>query len=350
MEKYVHQKKLSNIELAAFAEQMSMILRSGISTTEGLSIMIEDSENDAERTLLGIISEEMNQSGRFHTSLKVSEVFPAYMLQMVQIGEETGRLDEVMTSLATHYAREEGLAQSMKSALTYPLIMIGMMFLVILVLITKVMPIFNEVFKQLGREMTGISGSILALGSVLSRYGVVLIGLLIVFALLLVYFTKSANGRRYFVKFGYHFRFSRNLFDKMAACRFADGMSLTLKSGMTPDQGLEYVKGLVDNPHFIEKIVSCENLLHEGKDFSEALQETKIFTGLYSRMASLGAKSGKMDEVLGKISTQYEEEVDTSLSSFISILEPTLVIILSIVVGMILFSVMLPLLGIMAGL
>lgn len=350
MAKPMQQKALSNMELAAFAEQMSMILKSGISSMEGLSIMTEDAENETERSLLEAINDEMMNSGKFHAALQVTGVFPPYMLQMVQIGEETGTLDEVMSSLASHYEREEALSQSMKSALTYPLIMIGMMFLVIMVLITKVMPIFNEVFKQLGREMTGLSGGILALGSALSKYGVVLICILVVFVLLMIYFTKFPSGRRHMQSLGYHFRFSRNLYDKMAACRFADGMSLTLKSGMTPEHGLEYVKGLIDNPIFSAKIDSCEKLMQEGKDFSEALHETKIFTGLYSRMANLAAKSGKTDEVMGQIAAQYEEEVDARLASFISILEPTLVIILSVIVGIILFSVMLPLLGIMAGL
>lgn len=344
------QKKLTNMEVAAFSEQMAMILKSGISSLEGITIMLEDAQNDAERELLNIMNEEMAQSGKLYDSLEKTGAFPDYMLQMVQIGEETGTLDEVMESLSSHYEREEAIAKSIRSALTYPLIMIGMMLLVIIVLVTKVMPIFNQVFKQLGREMTGFSGGILAFGRVLSRYASVFTAFLILFIILFIYFTKISSGRRRLMKIGYHFHFFKDLYEKMAACRFADGMSLTLKSGMTPERGLEFSKKLIDNPYFLNKLISCEELLGNGRDLSESLHETKIFTGIYSRMVSLAGKAGVMDEIMGDIAEQYEEEIDAKITSFISKLEPTLVIILSVIVGIILFSVMLPLMGIMAGL
>lgn len=343
-------KPLSNMELCAFAEQFSMILTSGISVIEGLSILLEDAATEAERSLLTQMNEEMLTAGRLYESLKVTGVFPSYMLQMVQIGEETGTLDEVMKSLAVHYEREEDISKSLRTALTYPLIMIGMMFLVIIVLITKVMPVFQQVFIQLGREMSGISGGILALGSALSKYAFAFIGVLVLFILLLFYVTKTSPGRRQLQTMGYRIPFARGLSDQISACRFAGGMSLTLKSGMTPERSLEFVTHLIDNPYFRKKIVSCKELLLQGKDLAEALYETKIFTGIYARMSSLAGKAGKMDEVMEQISAQYEAEVDTKLSSFISVLEPTLVIILSLIVGVVLLSVMLPLMGIMAGL
>lgn len=350
MSKQIHQKTLDNMETAAFAEQMAMILKSGISALEGISIMLEDADGQEELALLSAINDELEISGKLYNSLKSTHVFPSYMLQMVQIGEETGTLDDVMESLAAHYQREEAISKSIRTALTYPLIMIGMMFVVIIVLVTKVMPVFNQVYRQLGREMTGLSGGILAAGTVLSRYGIVFIILLIVLVILLIYFTKTKSGKRHLLKLGYHFHFSRELYEKMAACRFADGMSLTLRSGMTPEQGLDFSGGLIDNPYFVNKIVSCKKLLSEGYDLSESLHETKIFTGIYSRMTSLAGKAGVMDETMSKIAEQYEDEIDAEISSFISILEPTLVIILSVIVGVILFSVMLPLMGIMAGL
>lgn len=350
MAEQIQQKAMDNIEVAAFAQQMAMILKSGISSLEGISIMLEDAGSREEEILLTKINNEMANSGKLYDSLMAAGVFPSYMLWMVQIGEETGTLDEVMDSLAAHYEREEAISKSIKSALIYPMIMIGMMLVVIIVLITKVMPVFQQVYRQLGQEMTGISEGILAFGSVLTKYAGVFVVLLIAVIILFIYFAKTASGKKNLLKLGYHFRFSRELYDKIAACRFADGMSLTLKSGMTPEQGLDLSRQLVDNPHFADKIDVCKRLLGEGNDLSESLHETHIFTGIYARMTSLAGKAGVIDEVMDKIAKQYEEEIDTKISSFISILEPTLVIILSVIVGIILFSVMLPLMGIMAGL
>ncbi|MEG0108088.1 MAG: type II secretion system F family protein, partial [Lachnospiraceae bacterium] len=106
-------------------------------------------------------------------------VFPNYLIHMVDIGEQSGKLDEVFFSLSEHYDREAGIASAIKNAVTYPFIMIAMMMLVILVLITKVLPIFAQVFQQLGREMTGVSKGILNMGSLLNQYSMVFVFLLL---------------------------------------------------------------------------------------------------------------------------------------------------------------------------
>lgn len=346
----LQQKKLSNLEVSSFCEQMAMILKSGISALEGISILKEDARPGDEEELLGAVYDTMQETGLLYPALEETGVFPDYMLRMVEIGEETGTLDEVIDSLSGHYAREAAIAQSIKSALTYPLIMIGMMLLVILILITQVMPVFSQVFRQLGREMNSLSRGILALGNTISKYAYVFVGIVVIAALVLLFLTRTEKGRSRAARIGQHFRFTRELSDKMAASRFAGGMSLVLRSGLTPERGLEFTETLIDNEYFLKKIVSCKEKIKEGSDLSAALQETKIFTGVYARMVSIAGKTGMMDEIMGQIADAYSEEVDEKVQAFIAALEPTLVIVLSVIVGTILLSVMLPLLGIMSGL
>lgn len=350
MANQIKQKPLSNLEISSFCGQMAMILKSGISALEGISILLEDAQTPEEKALLANIYDTMLETGRLHPSLDETKVFPDYFLQMIQIGEETGMLDEVMDSLDKHYSREEAISQSIKNALTYPLIMIGMMLLVVIILMTKVMPVFNQVFHQLGREMSGLSRGILLLGNALSQYASVFIGIGIVIILLLVYLTRTKQGRKILLKLGHHFRLSREIYDKMSACRFAGGMSLALRSGLNPERGLEFSENLICDEIFLNKIISCKEMLEQGIDLAEAFKTTGMFTGVYARMVSVAGKAGLMDEVMGQIADRYEEEVDERITSFISVLEPTLVILLSVIVGIILLSVMLPLLGIMAGL
>lgn len=343
-------KPLANLEISAFCGQLAMILRSGISALEGLSILLEDAQTPQEKQLLSLMYEEMSQTGTLYSALQKAGVFPPYLLQMAQIGEETGRLDEVMETLKKHYDREEAISSGIRSALTYPMVMIVIMVLVIIILLTKVMPVFQQVFRQLGREMTGLAGGILAVGNALSRYAVVLVIIVAFLVFLCFFFTHSQKGRRALSRLGRHFRFSRRIAHSMAACRFAGGMALALKSGLTPEQGLEYAENLVDQPDFCQKIAACKKQLGEGVDLSKALTENGIFTGAYARTAAIAGRTGTMDEAMEEIAGQYEEETDSAIASFISVLEPTLVIILSIIVGIILLAVMVPLMGIMAGL
>ena len=180
MEKRTQQGKLTNLEIASFCSEMAMILKSGISSLEGVDLLREDAQTKAEKELLDEIYQSVMDTGRLDQALEETKVFPEYLIRMTQIGEETGTLDEVMESLAEHYDREEAIRRSVRSAISYPLLMIGMMLVIIIILMTKVMPVFDQVFRQFGQEMTGFSRGILLAGNALSRYSAVFAVLLAV--------------------------------------------------------------------------------------------------------------------------------------------------------------------------
>lgn len=350
MEHNTAQKQLSNTELSSFCYQTALILNSGISSMEGISIMLEESEHDSEKAILQSIYDALLETGSFSKALAASSVFPSYLLHMAEIGEQTGRLDDVMKALGEHYEREESISRSVRSAVIYPLIMICMMAAVIFVLLTKVMPIFNQVFAQLGQEMTGFSRGLLSLGTAINRYSVVLITLLVLLIALGFYAVKTASGRRTFAALGNRVPAIRRLRDKTASCRFADCMALTLGSGLNPDYCTDLAQNLIEDEVFQKKITDCRQMMSEGTELADALTKTGIFSGVYGRMANLASRTGGLDTVMREIAEKYEEEIDSRLSSIISVLEPTLVIILSVIVGIILLSVMLPLMGIMSSL
>lgn len=127
-------------------------------------------------------------------------------------------------------------------------------------------------------------------------------------------------------------------------------MALTLSSGLTPEECLNLAIQLTDQEAFKNRLDQCKTAVSQGQDLCEALLEHGVFTGAYARMAAIGSRTGVLDEVMSKISLQYEEDIDARISGMIAAIEPTLVIILSVIVGIILLSVMLPLMGIMAGL
>ena len=343
-------KPLSNIETAAFCSQMAMILHSGISSVEGVSIMLEDSSDTQEKELLTAINETLLNTGSFYLALENTHAFPDYMVHMLKLGEQAGKLDDVMDSLADYYEKEVSLSQTIKNAVTYPFLMIVMMLLVILVLITKVMPVFNQVFRQLGSEMTGISLGILRIGEYLNSHMLIFVAIFIAFGALFFYLLKTNSGHTTLRACFKHVHGLKSLSDQISSQRFASGMALTLSSGLTPQECLRLTCILVDNPDFSLRLSKCEKDVAEGNDLCEALLNNQIFSGLYAQMASIGSRTGVLDEVMKKIATQYEEDIDERLSGLIAAIEPTLVILLSVIVGIILLSVMLPLISIMAGL
>lgn len=342
-------KMLTNRELSSFCDQIAMILNAGISPVEGVSIMLEDTTTTEGREILGRIAEQIDVGQSFHTSISAAGVFPKYALDMIEIGEQSGRLEEVMRSLSAYYEREENIAENIKSAVTYPFVIIGMMTVVILVLIIKVLPVFNQVFLQLGTEMTGFSRTLLNLGTTISNYALVFIVLIALCVLLYFFMAKTPAGQKLWGIFCAKSVFTRPIYDKIASGRFASGMALTMSSGLDTDQSLEMVSRLVDNSVMEHKINDCRTYISSGTGFAEALVKVGIFSSMYSRMITIGYKTGSVEKVMAKIASGYEEEVDSKMSHLISVLEPTLVIILSVVVCMILLSVMLPLMAVIGG-
>lgn len=342
-------KPFSNIELSSFCGQMALILKSGISSMEGLTIMLEDAAPGDEKQVLEGLLSNMQENGSLYSALDSVSLFPSYLLHMVEIGEETGTLDEVMEALQNHYEREDSISKSIRNSVTYPMIMAGMMAVVVLVLLVKVMPIFNQVFVQLGTEMTGFSRMLMNIGTTINGYSLVFVGILVFFAAFALYGTRTSSGRKMFRTLGSKIRFTRILREELSACRFASGMALTLRSGLNPERSMELVASLIEDPLFHEKLEKCEKELQEGTDLTEAFLDSGMFTGVYARMASIGSKTGSMDHVMEQIAGLYQDDIDARMNNLLAVLEPTLVIVLSLIVGVILLSVMLPLMGIMSG-
>ena len=341
--------KLKNLEVASFCEQMSMIIKSGITPKDGLSILLSDSKDENFKEVLHTLIDTISKGEPFTNAVKQSEAFPGYVENMIAIGEETGTLDDVMQALAEYYEHEETVAENIKSALTYPFVMIVMMLLIIGIILAKVMPLFNQVFIQLGMELSGLPASLLHAGNVIHSYSFLFLLFLILLTAGYFFLTHTVSGAKSFTRFFSHFGPTKNFYTNVSYGRFASGMALMLGSGMGFYESLEMTKTLVGSPALEEKIERCRKDILEGDNFSEALVKEQIFSNLYSRMVSIAVKTGNTDTVLRKIAMNYDEETDKKLNRFISVLEPTLVISLSLIVGLILLSVILPLLGIMTS-
>lgn len=345
----MYSKLLTNQEIASFCSQTAMLFQAGITPQESMQIMLSDSKSTEGKAVIQTILDTCRKGESFTNALKASAVFPDYVLHMIAIGEESGNLDDVMQSLADYYEREDSISDSIRSAVSYPFIMIGIMLLVIFVLLGKVMPIFNQVFIQLGSEMSGISASLLHIGNSMNRYSLLI--LIVLSVLVVIYFlsVKTKRGRRISRRFLSVFPPTKSFYEKLAAGRFASGLALTIGSGMDTYSSLDMVSALTDHKGMQEKIAICKESIQKGANLSEALTGANIFSNLYARMVSVGFRTGSIDTVMQKIADNYDKETEHKIRSIISILEPTLVIILSVIVGLILLSVIFPLMGIMSS-
>lgn len=342
-------QKLTNEELSIFCGQISMILYSGISALEGISILYEDASEEREKQILASVNTVLQETGELSPALRASGAFPEYMIHMTEIGERSGTLDDVMDSLSSHYEREDAISRRIHDALTYPMIMIFMLFAVLTVLIVQVMPVFHQVFRQLGMELSGAANAFYILGLKMRQYSFLFFILIFALAAAVIVILRFPKGRFWLMESVGKLPFFKNISLLLACSRFSGAMARALRSGLDIDESFRLAAGLVEQPHFKKQVLLAEEKINEGEDFSEALRQTDIYSGLNARMLSIGFKTGTTDTALEKISISCQEEADIRIQNMVNALEPSIVAVLSVLTGLILLSVMLPLLSVMSG-
>ncbi|MEG1027826.1 MAG: type II secretion system F family protein, partial [Oscillospiraceae bacterium] len=297
-------KKLSNLEISAFCNQIKMLIDAGISIQEGASIMLEDAKDKDEALIMQTIYDSCENGERFSIAIKKCNVFPKYMVDMIAVGEYSGTLDVVMGELAKYFQNEYDTKQNIKNAVRYPCIMIVMMISVILVLIIKIMPMFSQVFAQLGTTLSGAALSVIQFGKILSKYSLVFAVITVLIIAFFIFCNTTNVGRKIMQLILQNCFITKKIHIKTSKTRFIFALSLMLSSGVDAEESLEKVKPLINNKTVLRNIETCQGLISNGESFESALSKAKLFDGVYSKMISIGFKTGKVDLVMQSVSAQ----------------------------------------------
>lgn len=340
--------KLEPSELAWLCEQIALVQKSGIPLPEGIDLLAEGSDMPRQTIVLRSLSQEMRKMIPLSEAMETMDAFPAYLVKMTKIGEMTGNLDHVMSSLADFYTRDAELRKKVRSALIYPTVLLLMMLGIIILLIARVLPVFSQILASFGGKMPAFSQGLLSFGTFVGRQSFWLLPLLIVLITgLVLWLRRSLAGRRLVDKARLNMPVLGPLYRRIYTSRFSISLSYMLRSAIDLDTALSMTEAVMDNAIVSERIAECRQKISKGEDTFTALQETSLFPKLFIRMLSLGNRTGEMDAVMSKIARAYESEVDSRLSRLVGIVEPLLVVVLSVIVGGILLTVMLPLVEIM---
>ena len=340
-------KKLRPTDLSLFCSQISLFLRSGLSLPEGLSLMREDVGDARFQAKLALVSKAVDDRQTLSEALGGAGGFPDYMVRMAEIGELSGSLDEIMGALAKYYEREESLRRRVRTAVTYPLALILMMTAIVFLLIVQVLPMFSDLLSSLGRSMPPVVMGLMAFGDFVAMNILWILGILAALFLFYLLFRRTAAGSATLDRLKAGFPIARGIYRKMSAERFATAMSFLLSSSVDLDISMELSQKILGNSSIASRVEECRALMNGGLTLDAAVAQVGIFPRLFAKMLGIGLKSGELDGVMARLSSIYEKEVDDSLKRLTSAIEPAFVAVLSVVVGVILISVMMPLIEVM---
>ena len=336
-------------ELSAFCLQIGLLLEAAVPLDEGLAIMAEDAGCEDEKQLLLYMAEGAELGDPFFKVLEDAGTFPLYVVRMAKLGQHSGTLDQMMKSLSDYYEKEYRLLVNVKNALTYPIMMVVMLLVVLFVLFSKVMPVFDQVYEQLGAKMSPAARSAIRLGGLFS--GAALIAAAVIALAVFGIWAASRFGHRISLvdKMVNYVKCHSRIALAIANRRFTSVLALTLKSGMEFEKGLELAGELVDNGKVAAQIEKCGRTLETGASYYQAMKDTGLFSGFYVQMIKVGSRSGRLDAVMEEISEDFEQAADQSMDNMLARFEPTIVAVLAVSVGLVLLSVMLPLVGVLAA-
>lgn len=340
--------ELTNLETADLCRQLALLMHSGVSAGDGLNLLAEGEADANVKALLEEMTAAADAGAYLHQIFEAAGCFDAYVTGLLQVGEQVGRTEETLHALADHYEEKERTERQLVSSLTYPAIVLVMMAVVIIVLLSQVLPIFNDIYASLGGRLTGLGGALLALGRLLDRAipalcALLVAGLCAVLALALSRKLRKKALSRILQRWG-----DRGIWRRMNNARFAQALAMGYASGMPLEEAAELAALLLrDVPTAAQRCQACIALLRQGESLDRALEAGDLMTPAARRMLTLGLRSGAGDRVLADIARRMQEEARGALERIVARVEPALVLLTSVLVGVILLSVMLPLMNIM---
>lgn len=340
---------LSHEALSALCLELSMLFHAGVGAGDALTLLAEESQG-SERTLLSAMAEQVDGGASLSAAMRETGRFPVYVCGLLEVGEQSGRTEEALAALARYYERRARLDRRIKSALLYPAVMMLLMLVVIAVLLVKVLPIFDDVYASLGGQLTGVAGGLLSLGRWLDGAMPVLWVLLALAVAAMVAFAALPSFRAKLTGWWRNRRGDQGLSRKMNDARLAQALAMGMASGMPLEEAVSLASGLMeDTPQAKARCQDCQERLDRGERVSAAMKDSQLLPAGPCRLLELGQRGGAGDAAMEKIAADLSEESELALEDRVSRVEPALVLVCSILVGLILLSVMLPLMHIMSA-
>jgi type IV pilus assembly protein PilC len=332
-------------ELAVFTRQFSVMIDAGLPLVQCLEILAGQQENKTFQKILTGVRASVEGGATLSSSMKQYEkVFDPLYYNMVEAGETGGILDTILQRLSTYIEKNVKLARAVKSAMIYPIAVMGIAVAVIILLLWKVVPIFVELFNGLGVDLPLPTKIVIMLSNFVgSIYGLMLFALCVGAGFALKFWYGTPAGRMALDQVLLRIPIVGLVLRKIAVARFTRTLGTLISSGVPILEGLDITARTSGNAVVEKAISETRKAVEAGRSLVDPLKETEVFPGMVTQMIGVGEQTGAMDAMLQKIADFYEDEVDAAVKDLLTSLEPIMIVFLGVVVGGVVISMYLPL-------
>lgn len=339
--------------LTAFTRQLATLAKARMPLVRALEVLSRQEKNPAFRAIIDDVAETVRTGGSFSDGLaRHPRIFDRLFLNMAKAGEAGGVLEIVMERVALFREKAERVKAKVKSAMTYPIIVITLAVGIVAALMVFVVPKFEEIFASMlkGQPLPALTQAVLNAGRFVSEHALLSAAFLFSAGVLFAFFRRMPFGQRAFDWLAIRAPLVGDLLLKAAIARFARTFGTLLSSGVPILQALAITGETSGNVHVSAAIDVVRNRVQQGENVAAPLAGSRLFPAMVASMIEVGEETGSLAEMLGRIADVYDEEVDHSVASLTSLLEPLMIVFLALLVGTIVIALFLPILSIVQNL
>jgi len=337
--------------LCIFCRQFATMINAGVSLVRCLAVLEVQTQSPKLKEIIRDIQTQVEGGSTLSKSVaKYPLVFSNLFIGLIRAGEVGGVLDESLDRLATFLEADMTLRRKVKSAMTYPTLVLIAAVGIVTFLVTFILPKFMAIFEDFGVTLPAPTAFLMALSKFMTSRWYIMVGGIVVFKVAFGKYTRTKTGKRQWDWLKLKLPIFGGLNHKIAVARFSRTLSTLMTSGVPILQAMETVAGAIDNDILSSAILDARSAIREGERIGAPLERSGLFPPMVVQMISIGEETGALDQMLEKIADFYESEVEAQLEGLAAALEPLLIVFLGGIVGFIVVAMFLPLISIISSL
>lgn len=329
----VGSSKLKTRDLMIICRQMASLLGSGITVIRSLDMLYQQLENKNAKEVVGNIYESIQTGKTLSEAFRDQEkALPSIMISLIAAGEESGRLDEVMGSLAIHFEKENKLKNKVAAAMVYPVILLILTFGITITLMTLVVPQFASTLAELGTELPAITKIVLDISNSIIDYWFIYLFVIVSIVVTFNIFIRSQKGGLMWDQFILKLPIVKKSVKMTAAARFTRTMSTLLRSGVNVLESLDITSRTLGNRYLQSRLFNARNDIRKGLSLSRSIRNIQELPNMICAMVAIGEESGTLDTILNRAADFFEEEADAATAKMTAAMEPIMIIFMAVIV------------------
>lgn len=336
-------QKVKVKDIAVFCKQMHTMLAAGMPLITALDVLSEQSDNKTLKASLKQMALQVQKGDILSTSMRAQgTVFPGLLVNMVEAGELTGNLDNVLERMSEHFTKENKINSKIKGAMMYPMVLSILVVVVVVFLLTFILPTFIGMFEGSGVPLPTPTRVLLGISNAIKGYWYLFIAAIIGIVLAIKAVLKTTEGKRAIDRLKFKIPVVNTSIAKIATSRFTRTLSTLMASGIPIIQALESAGNVTGNQVVIDGIAQVTEDIKKGSTLSVLLKKVGVFPPMMISMVGIGEESGALEEMLEKTADYYDEELESAIQRMISLIEPVMIIVMAVIVGFIVISMLMP--------